>query len=130
MQLSSVTDMRAGVFILTSDVPYHKLNEDERRDIGRRWSALKGGYLPPPREKDCPPRPEDGLCECCGESTFIFSLDHCHETAAFRGWVCSPCNTGHGIMDNVERLKKRIAFLEARRKEQRIALIRTYEGNK
>jgi hypothetical protein len=27
--------------------------------------------------------------------------------------VCSGCNAGHGVMDNIERLEKRIAFLEA-----------------
>ena len=42
-----------------------------------------------------------------------FHLDHCHETGAFRGWVCNACNTGRGIMDNIERLEKRIAFLRA-----------------
>jgi len=40
------------------------------------------------------------------------ALDHCHETGKFRGWVCSGCNAGHGIMDNIERLEKRIAFLK------------------
>jgi hypothetical protein len=51
-------------------------------------------------------------------------LDHCHETGAFRGWVCSPCNTGAGIADSIERLEKRIAFLEVHNeKMRRIALI-------
>jgi hypothetical protein len=115
--------MRAGVFILSSEVPYHELDEDERRDIGRRSNALKGGYLPPPRERHCPPRPEDDLCECCGEPARL-QLDHCHKTGAFRGWVCRACNSGVGIMDSVERLEKRVAFLKAHEKKERIALIR------
>ena len=81
------------------------------RDFNRRKLARLYGYLPAPFEKDCPPRPDDRLCQCCGGSTERFHLDHCHDTGAFRGWVCSPCNTGVGIMDNIERLEKRIAFL-------------------
>jgi hypothetical protein len=64
-------------------------------------------------------------CQCCGESTVILHLDHCHETGVFRGWVCNGCNTGAGIMDNVERLEKRIVFLKAHdEKMRRIALIK------
>ena len=103
---------------------YHDLDEDERRDIGRRQNASMGGYLPPPREKDCPPRREDNLCECCGEFAKLH-LDHCHETEAFRGWVCHGCNTGMGIADNPERLEKRITFLRAHEKKmERLALIK------
>ena len=83
--------------------------------------TLSGAATPPPREKHCPPKPEDSLCQCCREPVKKFHLDHCHDTGAFRGWVCNPCNTGAGIMDDVERLEKRIAFLK---KTKRIALIR------
>jgi hypothetical protein len=84
------------------------------------WAAI---YRP--REKDCPPRPEDGLCQCCGEPVRKFHLDHCHDTGAFRGWVCHACNTGVGKMDDVERLEKRVAFLKAHiEKTKRIALIK------
>jgi hypothetical protein len=52
-------------------------------------------------------------------------LDHCHETGEFRGWVRNACNTGQGIIDNIERLEKRIAFLKAHEKKvERIALIK------
>jgi hypothetical protein len=123
MQFVWSLTMRAGAFILSSDVPYHQLDEDERRDLGRRSNALKGGYLPPPPERRCPPRPEDDLCECCGEPARL-QLDHCH-TGAFRGWVCRACNAGTGIMDDVERLGKRIAFLRAHEKKiERLALIK------
>jgi hypothetical protein len=87
----------------------------------RRHGFLADEYLPPPREKHCAPRPTDALCECCGEPTKRFYLDHCHETGAFRGWVCNPCNTGAGLADSVERLEKRIAFLK---NAKRIALIK------
>src|SRR5262249_53250223 len=103
---------------------YEHLEKERMRDSGRRRQARLRGYLPPPREKHCPPKPDDGLCECCGGRTKRFHLDHCHKTGAFRGWVCNACNNGHGIMDNVERLEKRIAFLEAHKKRERIALIK------
>ena len=35
------------------------------------------------------PAPE--FCQSCGASSPL-QLDHCHETDAFRAWVCHPCN--------------------------------------
>jgi hypothetical protein len=89
------------------------------REYSRRRAARRGGYLPPPREKDCPPRPLDRCCECCGNYVKTFHLDHCHETGAFRGWVCNGCNTGHGIMDDVGRLEKRVAFLKTHERKNK-----------
>ena len=111
-------------FLLFPDVSRYENEITAVGGAGRLWNALRGGYPPPPREKRLPPRPEDGLCECCGEFTEGFHLDHCHETGAFRGWVCRACNTGAGIMDDIERLEKRITFLKAHKKKERIALIK------
>jgi hypothetical protein len=83
-----------------------------QRDAKRRKRALRGGYKPPPAEKDCPPKPLDGRCECCERPTKRFNLDHCHETGVFRGWVCCGCNMGSGLCDSIERMEKRIAFLK------------------
>ena len=38
------------------------------------------------------PAPE--FCQSCGTSSLRLQLDHCHETDAFRAWVCQPCNEG------------------------------------
>src|SRR5262249_53197773 len=98
------------------------------REDSRIWYARQFGHKPPPFEKDCPPRPDDGRCQCCGEivkGAKGFCLDHCHKTGSFRGWVCSGCNTGFGIVDNIERLEKRITFLRAHeKKRERLALIK------
>jgi hypothetical protein len=98
------------------------------REDSRVQSARRFGYKPPPPEKDCPPRPDDGRCQCCDrlvKGRKGFHLDHCHETGAFRGWICGPCNTGVGIADDIERLEKRAAFLRAHEKKiERVALIR------
>ena len=41
------------------------------------------------------------------------------------GWVCRACNTGVGMVDDIEHLEKRIAFLKAHEKKvERIALIK------
>lgn len=35
-------------------------------------------------------------CECCGKATGL-DLDHCHETASFRGFICRSCNKTLGL---------------------------------
>lgn len=57
----------------------------------RRRKAEARGHAPPPPEHECPPRPADGRCQACGEER-VLCLDHCHDTGAFRGWICHPCN--------------------------------------
>jgi len=102
--------------------------EDTRIKHARRF-----GHRPPPFEKDCPPRPDDNRCQCCGElvrGSKNFHLDHCHKTGAFRGWICSGCNTGTGLADSIDRLEKRITFLRAHEKKmKRLALIKEVHKN-
>ena len=117
--------MRADAFVLFPDPEWLENSRKAARDNRRRSLARLHRYLPPPREKHCPPRPSDGLCECCGGPTKKFYLDHCHETGEFREWVCRACNTGVGMVDEIEHLEKRIAFLKAHEKKvERIALIK------
>ena len=60
-----------------------------------------------------PTRPEPPACECCGKTDRkALSLDHCHETGTFRGWLCSACNLGLGKLgDSLEALERAIAYL-------------------
>jgi hypothetical protein len=59
------------------------------------------------------PRPEK--CEVCGGVGRI-CFDHDHATGAFRGWLCSHCNTTLGLAeDNPERLLKLALYLEQHR---------------
>ena len=62
-----------------------------------------------------PTRPEPRGCELCGEPPGKKSLniDHCHATHAFRGWLCSGCNTALGRLgDNLDGLRRAQAYLE------------------
>lgn len=69
---------------------------------GQKRSARRGGYVPGPHEKDCPPRPYNGVCQRCHKVAPSFQgkpagqrslvMDHDHTTGAFRGWLCMGCN--------------------------------------
>lgn len=58
-----------------------------------------------------PTRPAPIVCECCGRAPGkkALSLDHCHETGVFRGWLCGKCNTGIGslgdTLDAIDRAR-------------------------
>jgi hypothetical protein len=83
------------------------------RDRARVQMADKLGFARPVPESVCPPRPTDGLCQCCGEDIgeSLLVLDHDHDFGHFLGWVCKPCNT---IGDNIAKLQARVAYLTAR----------------
>ncbi|MBA4105613.1 MAG: hypothetical protein C0485_07620 [Pirellula sp.] len=46
----------------------------------------------------------DGHCQCCGRQESEFqrrlSMDHCHQTGNFRGWLCHGCNMCAGQMQD------------------------------
>lgn len=64
---------------------------------------------------------QKGLCAICGEpetacssdgKVKALSLDHCHETGAARGFLCSRCNMGLGqVGDSVQTLASAAAYL-------------------
>lgn len=68
-----------------------------------------------------PTRDEPGVCECCGKPETArtrkrdlmgLSIDHCHDTHSFRGWLCKKCNTGIGMLgDGIAGLEKAIEYL-------------------
>ena len=44
-----------------------------------------------------PTRPAPQHCEICGNADKrALSLDHCHDTGRFRGWLCGKCNASLG----------------------------------
>lgn len=58
-----------------------------------------------------------GKCFVCGapeaEQKRRLHLDHCHTTGRFRGWLCSPCNTGIGLLgDSIEGVTRALEYLK------------------
>lgn len=55
-------------------------------------------------------------CEICGEKESIVGtlhIDHCHSRNAFRGLLCSTCNTGLGLFnDDISKLASAIEYLK------------------
>lgn len=51
-------------------------------------------------------------CDICSIKTAAV-VDHCHKTGAVRGFLCSGCNTGIGLLgDTLDRVKLAIVYLE------------------
>lgn len=83
-------------------------NKDRRR-ANNRASARRRAGLPTPT------RPCPSTCECCGgpPGKMVLHLDHCHQSGAFRGWLCSKCNVSIGMLgDTVDRLMLAVAYLK------------------
>jgi hypothetical protein len=93
---------------------YNASRREWRREIGRRSYAKKHG-LPEPS------RPSPDACELCNDPVSDkrrLALDHDHKTGAFRGWLCTSCNTGIGKLgDSIEGLMKAVAYLTNAKKE-------------
>ncbi len=90
------------------------------RSARRRQQALARGHAPPPHERDCPPKPPDGRCQCCGRKPRpgpggcnFFCQDHDHITGEFRGWICDSCNRGIGALcDTPGGVRAALEYLE------------------
>jgi hypothetical protein len=89
---------------------YREINPELSRERSRnsRWQVVL-----------IPTRPRPDLCEICGlpeqGRNRVLSLDHCHKTNKFRGWICNRCNRtlGH-VNDSPVLLRKLAEYLEAR----------------
>ena len=58
------------------------------------------------------PVPKEGPCPICGTHTKKWVLDHCHVKSTFRGYLCSNCNTGIGMLkDNPVLLERASRYL-------------------
>lgn len=85
----------------------------KHREYNARWKAkfpgrdqeVKYRYRYGVELAEIRPKPE--CCEVCGQGHPKIVLDHCHETGAFRGWLCDPCNVVLGLVkDSADRLEK------------------------
>ncbi len=69
---------------------------------------------------------EKYACPICGikrwerERLITWSLDHCHKTDTFRGWLCPRCNSGIGhLEDNVDILRRGMEYLQQHENKER-----------
>jgi len=83
---------------------WRQANPDRIRELNRKHNGLPN-----------PTRPTPPVCECCSKpckTKTVLCLDHCHDTGAFRGWLCNACNVGIGRLgDNEEGLMKALEYL-------------------
>lgn len=56
---------------------------------------------------------QGGACAICRRALRL-CVDHCHETGAVRGLLCSPCNMGIGLLRESTRVMEgAVAYIEA-----------------
>lgn len=57
---------------------------------------------------------QQGNCKICSEKMATPNVDHDHKTGAFRGLLCSRCNTAIGLFrDSRSNLLSAVAYLES-----------------
>lgn len=106
--------------VIARTTAYAQANREQTRAIQKNWrDRNKERERLRARAKNwrslpTPTRAEPATCECCGRpDRRALSLDHCHETGAFRGWLCGACNLGIGkLQDSVEGLQRAIDYLK------------------
>ena len=64
-------------------------------------------------------REQDGKCAICKATGENLGVDHCHDTGAIRGMLCSNCNTAIGLFKH-----------DRRRCESAIEYLEMYENGK
>ena len=77
--------------------PKHSHRKD-RLDSRCRSCIKKGTRLRTKIAKKSPPKTL--FCYSCGKKSKKICLDHNHDTRKFRGWLCDPCNTSIGKLDD------------------------------
>jgi hypothetical protein len=63
-------------------------------------------------------------CFNCGKRSDKLVFDHDHNTNAFRGWLCTPCNTAIGNLgDNAKGLRRALRYIEKSKHVQKNTLL-------
>lgn len=95
------------------------------RNPAKLWAQRLLKYGLTPEQYDAIYDRQQGTCAVCGVHREradggdigggnVLCIDHCHDTGAVRGLLCSGCNRGIGLLgDNPERLLAAINYLRA-----------------
>jgi hypothetical protein len=97
---------------------YYKRNKAACRAAARAYykkNRLKWYHYNQRSKYPTPTRPMPMRCECCGllRGKKRLHNDHDHKQKKFRGWLCSNCNTGIGLLgDSLAGLAKATNYLK------------------
>lgn len=99
---------------------YRKKNSAETRLRSSRYWAEKCGHAPCNAIVKELEASWSGTCDVCGTGENLdgqaLSMDHCHKSGDFRGWLCKSCNRALGFAgDSAERLLELAMYLEKHR---------------
>ena len=90
---------------------------EKLREANRKWAKENLVSYRLRKKEEIAGRPRPEFCEICQSPATQcrwgkLAFDHCHQTGAFRGWICYRCNTilGHAH-DDPEILRKLIDYL-------------------
>lgn len=76
----------------------------------RTYLRALEGYGPAKPTRPCPVRCE--ICGAKGTRAKSLCIDHDHTTGEFRGWLCSKCNSGLGMLGDSEKsLRAAVRYL-------------------
>lgn len=116
-----------GVAKSTTEFNYHR-NEKDRLDSRCKPCQRGGSYVTNRLKRIFGPPPR--VCECChqeGTERNPICLDHKHVldysnidiTTLFRGWLCSHCNRGLGLIgDDEEAILRMLTYIRMAKKRQ------------
>ena len=78
---------------------------------------------------------QNGRCGICGTEEAgskykHFAVDHCHDSGAIRGLLCSNCNRGIGLLgDNLKDLSKAVLYLAKNEERIQDELYSIFDGD-
>lgn len=96
-----------------------------------RSTAEKSGWLPCSASEEEIESAFTGKCDVCGvpekECRTNLVMDHCHETGAFRGWLCHACNLSAGMLKESHEVADKLAkYLRGNSKKKGVSVY-TYD---
>lgn len=111
--------LKTKVKVAAQTSAWHAANPEKARNYTRRWRAENPEWAlhlnrsaKQKRDEARAGRPKPAGCDACGRGGKI-CFDHSHNTGAFRGWLCSPCNTALGMAkDDPAVLRALALYLE------------------